>query len=160
MAIRARAHTVLQCEGDLDKIRYEEGNASHKTGSDIDLDPGTDKSALADVEHGNVSRTRMDADSFSGKGQLIKQQVLPNIAPTPAPSLSKQPEIPTLLSQPRECSDWSREDSKLFVEYVRPFGKCPGQRAEQFLFCTLHHVHAAIEKAHESRHHQTSQDPI
>ena len=126
-SIGARAHTVIE--------RIRDGRDGERDGivpgtsSESQTEPGADD---VEMENENGTRVRPDPDHSAGDRWRTEQNTLPVIPPAPvsiAPPVtsSRQPCLPR--APPRERREWSREDSRLFVEFVKKFpNRAPNQR--------------------------------
>ena len=135
-SIGARAHTVIERirDGNLDdkgrddeRDRADPGTSSENQAG-IEIESSTD----VEMENENATRTRPNPEHSDGDKRSTEPNNLPVIAPAPAaiasPTSSRQQ--PCLLrAPPRERREWSREDSRLFSEFVKKFpNRPPNQR--------------------------------
>ena len=135
-SIGARAHTVIERirDGNLDdkgrddeRDRADPGTSSENQAG-IEIESSTD----VEMENENATRTRPNPEHSDGGKRSTEPNNLPVIAPAPAaiasPTSSRQQ--PCLLrAPPRERREWSREDSRLFSEFVKKFpNRPPNQR--------------------------------
>ena len=121
-SIGARAHTVIE------RIRGggdgETDGVVPGTSSENQTETGTD----VEMENENGAMTRPDPDHSAGDIWSTEQNTLPVIAPAPVATASpvnpsRQQHVPR--APPRERREWSREDSRLFVEFVKKFPSRP-----------------------------------
>lgn len=125
-SIGARAHTVI--ERIRDGRDGERDGVVPGTNSGDQIESGTD----VEMENDNGTRSLPDPGQSDGDTRFTENNTLPVIAPAPVAiaspiSSSRQPCVPRAL--PRERREWSREDSRQFVEFVRKFpNRPPNQR--------------------------------
>lgn len=154
-AIAARAHSVLER---IREGRVDEGNADDASGSDIEPRLETETGTSPEMETGATPDAKPVADKDQSIESPvspnivpvllpppIETRVLPNIAPARSPfpvevrvppNVGQGPLLPPqrpstvtiCTGRPRERRDWSREDSKLFVAFVKQFDTCPRKR--------------------------------